>query len=399
MKKILLFVAAAMVAMSANAAFYVAGNGAADATGKWCDGKNWAADGSEMVGNTITFSGVPAGTYEFKVTDGTWGFALNIYNVDAAQSTPGYEGTDNVKFTIASTADITISTDGSNIVLKSTVPFGKVVITSWSIAGVADLMGEEWSPSAEANVMTEKSAGVYELVKQGVSLTAGTYDYKACANKAWSISEIPASGNQTLEILEDGVYDITFTLTVGEGYLEAVATLVGEGGDQGGEEGGDDPIDTPAGADYYLIGYINGADYGDKADAANLGEYKFVDGTLVATFTEDSYVAIKNGDMTKWYFAEAYAGESPVTLETGKDFGEKMKVPGSVEVTFTLVENGDGSLTLSYTTGGTTDIEDIDAEDAIVAAYDLIGRPVAADAKGFVILQYASGKAVKVFNN
>ena len=274
MKKILLFVAGLMLAMSANAAYYVAGNGDADATGKWCNGKKWAADGSEMVDNTITFSGVPAGTYEFKVTDGTWDFALNIYNVDATQSTPGYEGTDNVKFTIAATADITISTDGQNIVLKSSVPFGKVVITSWSIAGVAELMGEEWAPSAEANVMTEKSAGVFELVKKGVSLTAGDYDYKACANKAWSISEIPASGNQTLTIDSDGIYDITFTLTVGEGYLEAIAT--------------------------------------------------------------------------------------PAT---------------------------------------STDLEDVDAEDAIIAAYDITGKPVAADAAGIVILQYASGKAVKVFNN
>lgn len=173
------------------------------------------------------------------------------------------------------------------------------------------------------------------------------------------------------------------------------------GDDNTGDDntGDDDPIDTPTGADYYLIGWINGADYGDKADAANLGEYKFVDGTLVATFTAESYVAIKNGDMTKWYFSEVYADASPVTLEAGKDFGEKMKVPGNVEVTFTLVENADGSLTLSYTTGTATDLEETDAEDAVVAAYDLLGRPVAADAAGYVILQYASGKAVKVFNN
>lgn len=274
MKKILLFVAGLMLAMSANAAFYVAGNGDADATGKWCDGKKWAADGSEMVDNTITFSGVPAGTYEFKVTDGTWGFALNIYNVDASQSTPGYEGTDNVKFTIASTADITISTDGSNIVLKSTVPFGKAVITSWTIAGQVELMGEDWNPGADANQMTEKSAGVFELVKKGVTLTAGDYEYKACANKAWSISEVPASGNQTLTIDTDGTYDLTFTLNVGESYLEAVAT--------------------------------------------------------------------------------------PAT---------------------------------------STDLEETDAEDAVVAAFDITGKPVAADAAGIVILQYASGKAVKVFNN
>ena len=46
-----------------------------------------------------------------------------------------------------------------------------------------------------------------------------------------------------------------------------------------------------------------------------------------------------------------------------------------------------------------TDLEDVDAEDAIIAAYDITGKPVAADAAGIVILQYASGKAVKVFNN
>ena len=272
MKKILLFVAGLMLAMSANAAFYVAGNGKAG--NPWCDGKYWAADGSEMVGNTITFSGVPAGTYEFKVTNGTWDFALNIYNVDATQSTPGYEGDDNVKFTIASTADITISTDGSNIVLKSTVPFGKAVITSWTIAGDLDLMGEEWNPGAADNEMKEISKGVFELVKKGVSLTAGAYEYKACANKDWGVLEFPGTGNQSLEILEDGTYDITFTLTVGEGYLEAVAT--------------------------------------------------------------------------------------PAT---------------------------------------STDLEDVDAEDAVVAAFDITGKPVAADAAGIVILQYASGKAVKVFNN
>ena len=272
MKKILLFVAGLMLAMSANAAFYVAGNGKAG--NPWCDGKYWDAAGSEMVDNTITFTGVPAGTYEFKVTDGTWDFGLNIYNVDAAQSTSGYEGTDNVKFTIAATADITISTDGQNIVLKSTVPFGKAVISSWTIAGASDLMGEEWNPGAAENEMKEISKGVFELVKKGVSLTAGAYEYKACANKDWGILEFPASGNQSLEILEDGVYDITFTLTVSEGYLEAVAT--------------------------------------------------------------------------------------PAT---------------------------------------STDLEDVDAEDAIIAAYDITGKPVAADAAGIVILQYASGKAVKVFNN
>jgi hypothetical protein len=271
MRKILLLIATVMVAMTANAAFYVAGNGKEG--NPWCGGKSWASDGSEMVGNTITFSGVPAGTYEFKVTDGTWNFALNVYNVDASQSTPGYKGTDNVQFTIASTADITISTDGTNIVLKSTVPFGDVVITSWAICGVAELLGDAWSPSSAANQMTEVSAGQWQLVKKAVSLVAGAYEYKAAANGDWGISEVPASGNQTLTIDADGVYDITFTLYAGDGYLEAIAT--------------------------------------------------------------------------------------PST---------------------------------------STAIDEVDSEDVVIAAYDLLGRPAAADAKGYVILQYASGKSAKVYN-
>ena len=271
MRKILLLIATVMVAMTANAAFYVAGNGKEG--NPWCDGKFWNADGSLMENNTITFASVPAGTYEFKVTDGTWDFALNIYNVDASQSTPGYKGSDNVQFTIASTANITISTDGQNIVLKSTVPFGDAVITSWAICGPADFVGEEWSPSAASNQMTEVAPGQWQLVKKGVALIAGDYEYKAAANGDWGISEVPASGNQILTIDAEGVYDITFTLYAGDGYLEAIAT--------------------------------------------------------------------------------------PST---------------------------------------STAIDEVDSEDVVIAAYDLLGRPAAADAKGYVILQYASGKSAKVYN-
>ena len=35
-------------------------------------------------------------------------------------------------------------------------------------------------------------------------------------------------------------------------------------------------------AEYYLVGYINGADYGCEADWENVGEYKFVNGSLTA---------------------------------------------------------------------------------------------------------------------
>lgn len=119
--------------------------------------------------------------------------------------------------------------------------------------------------------------------------------------------------------------------------------------------GGDDPIIPVNPADYYLVGYINGADYGCEADYENVGEYKFVDGALTATFTQDSYVFVKTGDNSNWYMAMEYVAASPATLynTVTTTAGEKMFVPGNVVVDFTLAENADGTLQLAYTTGGT----------------------------------------------
>ncbi len=264
MKKILLFVAATLFAMSASAANFLAGT---------LPGLNWDP-GVYPINGTAVFEDVPAGTYEFKVTDGSWTNALGTGAVDASQSTPGYNpSADNVTFTIKSVATITITTDGTSIILKSTVPFGNVEITSYTIVGAEALLGVNWDTNAEDNNMTQDGSN-WVLVKKGVELTAGDYGYKVVGNHSYSVYQNPQSGDNTLTIDADGIYDVTFTLIVSEGYLEAVAT--------------------------------------------------------------------------------------PAT---------------------------------------STDLEDVDAEDAIIAAYDITGKPVAADAAGIVILQYASGKAVKVFNN
>ena len=100
---------------------------------------------------------------------------------------------------------------------------------------------------------------------------------------------------------------------------------------------------------YYLVGYINGADYGCNADWENVGTYKFTDGKLTVTFSADSYVFLKTGDNSNWYMAQSYIGETSGKLyHTSTGAGEKMFIPGNVEVRLTLVENADGSLTLSY---------------------------------------------------
>ena len=397
MKKILLFVAAAMVAMSANAAYYLRGDLA---------GSSWNP-GIEMPNGTITFDAEAGKNYEFKITEdasawtGELGFAALAEVPEGVKETGAYGG--NVGFTVPSAGQVTIAVENGSIKLTSTVGFGEFKepepTGEYYIAGkgAGDFAcGEEWKadvcPLTNGTVTyTALPAGEY-LFK----ITDGTWKNSWGRAQLADPTAYPENNDNNVIFTLEAASDVTISF---DGTTLSL-TINGnaEGGEgEGGEEGGDDPIDTPTAAGYYLVGNINGANYGCEEDYLNLGEYKFVDGSLTATFDADSYVFIKTGDNAKWYLFETYCKETSGVLIENKS--EKMFVPGGQELTFTLVENGDGTLTLSYTTGTATDLEDVDAEDAVVAAYDLLGRPVAADAAGYVILQYASGKAVKVFNN
>ena len=121
MKKFLLSAAMLIAAIGMSAtSYYVAGNGGADGTGKWCNGANWdaAAAANAIIGGQIVFADVPAGTWEFKVTDGTWNTAWGYddVNIDAS-SKPLSNSGGNVQFTLTSTQDITVQFDGTNIIV------------------------------------------------------------------------------------------------------------------------------------------------------------------------------------------------------------------------------------------------------------------------------------------
>ena len=98
---------------------------------------------------------------------------------------------------------------------------------------------------------------------------------------------------------------------------------------------------------WYLVGYINGADIGIGADSANLGQYAFTDGKVTVNVESDSYVVVKNSN-NELYMTDALCEETTGTLRIGG--AEKIKVPAGQSYTFTLVENDDGTLTLSYQT-------------------------------------------------
>lgn len=99
---------------------------------------------------------------------------------------------------------------------------------------------------------------------------------------------------------------------------------------------------------YYLFGVIDGVDYGFNDDAQNLGIYRFEGSTLIASFTQDSYVGIKTSAQT-YYMTKRTVTGTQATLhpaETGA--AEKMLVPGGKVISFMLLRNSDGTLDLSY---------------------------------------------------
>lgn len=104
----------------------IAGNGVEG--NPWCCGLTWDEKGCPMTDGSISYTALPAGAYEFKITDGTWNRSWGGSDVDAAASTPGYATTadGNVTFKIGQPADITITFADSKIVLVSSVPFEKV---------------------------------------------------------------------------------------------------------------------------------------------------------------------------------------------------------------------------------------------------------------------------------
>jgi hypothetical protein len=175
-----------------------------------------------------------------------------------------------------------------------------------------------------------------------------------------------------------------------------------------------DPTPTPdptpgLSTDYYLIGYIDGADYGSGAeDWQNLGDYKFVNGKVTVTFNETSYVYVKTGDLSGWFMAKEYvfpneSGASGVLYNTANEPAalEKVGVPAGT-ATFTLKENSDGTLTLSYSMGGqTTSIEDALAESATIYPNPTTGKAVIASNKEVsnVVVRNLIGKTVASFSS
>lgn len=139
MKKMLSLLCTVMLALQVSAVqYYVSGNGTAG--NPWCDGKSWGAKACPMtmdtVNNTgtITFAGVPAGAYLFKVTNGTTWYGGNKFRPSC--STLYAYGADNICFNITQQQDITVTYDGTYICLTGSVGNDYPDTTQYGTVGV-----------------------------------------------------------------------------------------------------------------------------------------------------------------------------------------------------------------------------------------------------------------------
>lgn len=164
--------------------------------------------GVVVTGNIYKFE-IPAGTYvSLYIQRGTWNKTGNI----ALAGTDAY---DYISAFAENSSTVTWS-----VYEPSPVPVADV----YTIAGAPTLLGSEWDVNDENNNMTDLGDGTYQLVKENVTLAAGDYEYKAVKNHAWSWS-VPQSGNNTLNISESGVYNVTFILNPEATTLTANAEL------------------------------------------------------------------------------------------------------------------------------------------------------------------------------
>lgn len=95
--------------------YYIAGS-------KGLCGDEWKVDGIKMVNNdgvyTHTFTKVPAGTYEFKVTQGDWNKTSYGYGALATSYKNVADKDGNIQVTFAETQDLTVTFQGSTISLN-----------------------------------------------------------------------------------------------------------------------------------------------------------------------------------------------------------------------------------------------------------------------------------------
>jgi hypothetical protein len=124
----------------------------------------------------ITFADVAAGSYAFKVTDGTWD---NSWGVDGG----------NYSITLATACDVTIyfnsTTTAIAVDAAGLTTFVLETITAVGNGEEAWLNGASWDVANTSNDMTEVAPGIWEITYENVA-AFDNYNVKFACNHAWA---------------------------------------------------------------------------------------------------------------------------------------------------------------------------------------------------------------------
>lgn len=201
---------------------------------------------------------------------------------------------------------------------------------TYTVAGVAALVGEAWNPAATANDMTKQTDGTYQLVKENVTLNKATeYEYKVVIDHDWNHGE--AGENSKLIVEKDGRYNVTFTYNPVAPTTSAVAELVEE-----------IIIDPTA----KIMGTLaqNGWDGDDltlsldkKSASITLtlaaGSYEF------KMFINGSYRGMDGEGSTQYVFHRDWTKQGSITGNSANNMVLNADVDGDYEVTWTFAND------------------------------------------------------------
>ncbi|MBQ7531817.1 MAG: hypothetical protein IJT12_08935 [Paludibacteraceae bacterium] len=195
--------------------YYITGAGGNDANGNWCDGKNWtSATDVTMSSSSHTFYNVAAGTYGCKVTSGSWGanneFGYAEIDIEASDANIWSKENNNISIITDAPSDITIHFNACTGKVSVTSTLGRFVRLPYSVVG-DPVLGVNWEPTNTATEMTRLDDGTYQYTLRDQELTAGSgKQFKIVGGHAWSTYQAPASGDFTVDIPENGTYDLIF---------------------------------------------------------------------------------------------------------------------------------------------------------------------------------------------
>ena len=149
-----------------------------------------------------TFQNVPAGSHEFKITDGTWdntwGTAGNnyIFSTDSVKNITITFNADTKEITVIQ-SDVPTEPEEPE---EPEIPEEPVITEPYIVAGTESLCGSGWNPGDVFNRMTLNADGLYEKVYANVP--AGKHEFKV-TDGTWDNSWGDNGNNYVFETTEE----------------------------------------------------------------------------------------------------------------------------------------------------------------------------------------------------